>query len=259
MNIKVAHKLFIRSNHWKEKEESIWFIHGFADSGLAYKEAFESVLDEHFNLFVVDMPGFGVSPLNPGYLGLKEQAALLSTVIQEESPSTTRVNIVAHSLGGLLGTWICQEITSRINCFISVEGNLTEADGYFSSKPLDYDTAEEFATSFEEEIFQKAQQAETYRRYYSSLRLAEPEAMRNWSLSSQSFTQDNKCGIEFRELTCKKIYLWGERDTPVESIQFLKDNQIANHQYDGIGHWHMVENARVFYRDIFHFIKKGSI
>ena len=58
MNIKILNKLFIRTNQIKDDRQSIWFLHGFADSGLAYKEVFGSPLNEEFNIYVIDLPGF---------------------------------------------------------------------------------------------------------------------------------------------------------------------------------------------------------
>lgn len=153
MKIKVVDGVFIRCNIVDRTKQSIWFLHGFADSGLAYKEVFNSDLVSKFNLYVVDLPGFGVSPVNSDYISIKEQADLLSKVIEKETENNIKVNIVAHSIGALIGTWGCQQLASKINYYINIEGNLTEADSYFSSKPLQYTTAEEFIQSFEKEVF----------------------------------------------------------------------------------------------------------
>ena len=194
------------------------------------------------------MPGFGASPINQTHLSIKEQADLLTTVIKEETQD--QVNIVSHSLGSLIGTWVCQNMEDRINFYFNIEGNLTEADSYFSSKPLYFKTAEEFVQSFQAEIFEIAKSEERFKRYYSSLRFADPAGMRNWSRSSQKHIKANKCGMEFKELSCRKLYVWGDVDTPLETQQFIKQHSIPNRLYKGIGHWHMVENSGQFYEDI---------
>ena len=74
--------------------------------------------------------------------------------------------------------------------------------------------------------------------------------MRNWSLTSQEHIKENKCGIEFKELTCRKVYIWGDLDTPKETQRFIQENGIPNQLYEGIGHWHMVENSKQLYNDI---------
>ncbi|WP_024772049.1 alpha/beta fold hydrolase [Aquimarina macrocephali] len=255
MTIKVVDGVFIRCNIVDETKQSIWFLHGFADSGLAYKEVFNSDLVSKFNLYVVDLPGFGVSPVNFDYISIKEQADLLSKVIEKETENNIKVNIVAHSIGALIGTWVCQQLVNKINYYINIEGNLTEADSYFSSKPLQYTTAAEFIESFEKEVFENAIKEERYKRYYSSLRFAEPQGMRNWAITSQEYIKDNQCGFEFKKLTCNKVYIWGDLDTPKETQEFINEQYIPNKLYTGVGHWHMIENSKNFYTYISAIIK----
>jgi len=250
MKTKIIDGIFIRHNETDNTKQSIWFIHGFADSGLAYREVFDSNLVSDFNLYVADLPGFGVSPLNSKYLSMKDQAYLLAQVIQEEIKGSEKVNIVAHSIGALIGTWICQYLDDKINYYFNIEGNLTEADSYFSSLPLKYKNAEEFTKAFEKEIFKNAKKQERYKRYYSSLRFAEPDGMRNWALTSQEHIKNNKCGFEFIKLNCHKIYIWGDIDTPKETQEFIKEQNLPNRLYKGVGHWHMVENSENLYNDI---------
>ena len=247
MRIHTIENLFMRTNGLKPDRQSIWFLHGFADSGLAYKEVFGSSLVDLYNIYVVDLPGFGASPLNPNYISIKEHSHLLTRIIEQETTDQKEVNIVAHSLSALIGTWVANNLTGKINHYFNIEGNLTTADSYFSSKPLRYKTAEEFVASFNDEIFAYAKSSESYKHYYSSLRFADPEGMRNWSLTSQAHIKENKCGIEFRELACKKVYIWGDVDTPHETQLFIEQNQIPNQLFKGIGHWHMVENATSLY------------
>ena len=250
MNIQIKSKLFVRTNQLKSDRQSIWFLHGFGDSGLAYKKVFDSPLQEKFNIYVIDLPGFGVSPINSEYISIKKQASLIAQLIEKETSSKNEVNIVAHSLGSLIGTWVCQKLKEKISYYFNIEGNLTEADSYFSSKPLKYKSAKKFVASFNKEIFDKAKLEEPYKRYYSSLRFAQPEGMRNWSLTSQEHIRGNKCGIEFKELACRKVYIWGDVDTPKETQKFIDQNKIPNQLYKGVGHWHMVENPEHLYNYI---------
>jgi len=223
----------------------IWFIHGFGDSGKAYSEVFKSKLANLYNLWVVDMPGFGASPYNPSVNTMKQQAELLAEAIQ--TTASRPVVIVAHSIGALIGTWVCQLLGNQVQYYFNVEGNLTEADSYFSSKPLQYNTPEAFFESFSQEVFTKAINEERYRRYYASLKWVVPQAMLDWASSSQPFVRGNLCGEEFKALSCPKVYIWGEQDTPAETQEFIKQHQIPQRHFAGVGHWHMHENAEDFY------------
>lgn len=250
MIIQVRHNIFLRTNNRLPRRQSIWFFHGFGDSGLAYNEVFQSAINQNLNIYILDLPGFGVTPVNPDYLTIKEQASLVSTIIKEETSDHDKVNIVAHSLGALIGTWVCRDLGDRINYYFNIKGNLTEADSYFSSKPLKFKSAEAFSDSFKGDVFEMAKKEERYKRYYSSLRFADPEGMRNWSFSSQEHIKNNQCGIEFKELGCNKLYVWGDLDTPEETQRFIEEQEIPNRLYQGVGHWHMIENSKQLYGDI---------
>lgn len=257
MHIKISHQVFIRHNDLLPKRDSIWFFHGFGDSGLAYREVFQSVLAPEYNLYVVDCPGFGASPPQKAFSTLPAQAQLMEDIIREELGSSSRIILVAHSIGALIATQLAQELGDRVLLYCNIEGNLTEADSYFSSKPQQYEQPQDFARDFEEEVFQKAQTEERYRRYYASLRLADPGTMRAWSFSSLPFVQKNACGYAFKALSCPKLYIWGDVDTPQMTQTFLKEQHIAHRQYPGIGHWHMLENADSFYPDLLSILQYG--
>ncbi len=257
MQITTINNVLIRHNEIKQRD-SIWFLHAFGDSGLIYQEAFDSKLADHCNLYVIDFPGFGASPLNLDHTSIKSHAELLVQIINGQTAQNQKVNLVAHSIAGLIGTRICQVLDDQINYFFNVEGNLTEADSYFSSKPLQYETADAFYESFKTEIFELAQKEERFKRYYANLRFAKPEGMRNWSVSSQEFVKDNRCGHEFVVLSCQKLYIWGTKDTPQSTQEFIKQHNLPNRMYDGVGHWHMHENAEVFYRDVYKILTENK-
>ena len=63
--------------------------------------------------------------------------------------------------------------------------------------------------------------------------------------------------MEFKELSCRKVYIWGDKDTPTKTQRFIQENGIPNQLYKGVGHWHMVENSKQLYGDIGEEIKRG--
>lgn len=246
MTIEIHQNIFFRTHRVAKAAPSLWFIHGFGDSGLVWREAFASPLAQKYNLFAADMPGFGVSPFDVNCTTLDAQAHKLAQIIKATCGAAP-VAIVAHSIGGLIGTLICQQLGNQVMAYISAEGNLTKADSYFSGKVLQYESAEVFYTEFKQEVFAKAQDSEAYRRYYSSLNFAQPEALAGWGVSSQHLIKDNACGNAFVALSCPKVYAWGQQGTPQETQQFIAQANVPNHQFANAGHWHMVERPALFY------------
>lgn len=246
MNIEIHQNIFFRTHRVAMPALSLWFIHGFGDSGLAWAEAFATGLAQKYNLFVPDMPGFGVSPFAPNCTTIEAQAHKLVQIIEKVS-SATPIAIVAHSIGGLIATRLCRQLGSRVAGYVSVEGNLTEADSYFSGKVLQYQNPRVFHQAFKQEIFAKADASDAYRRYYNSLSFAQPEALVGWGTSSVPHVKNNACGKDFKALTCPKVYLWGSQDTPPETQAFIHQQNIPNKQFEDAGHWHMIENPERFY------------
>ena len=255
IQISTIRQIFFRHNTLKPGRDSIFLLHGFADSGLAYIEAFDSILAQNFNLYVPDFPGFGVSPLNPAYTSISSHADLLAEIIEQELEG--RVYIIAHSIGGLVGTRLCQQLGSRVGYYFSIEGNLTPPDSYYSSKPLQYESPAAFFAAFEAEIYELGKSQDRFKRYYSSLRYASPQGMHYWAESSQHLVQDGLCGQEFSKLACPKLYIWGDVDTPAATQTYIKTAQVPNRFYPGVGHWHMHENAAQLYSDIDRIIREG--
>jgi len=251
MKIVVKKNIFIRTNTIKKERQSIWFLHGFGDSGLAYLDIFKTPLNYHYNIYIVDLPGFGASPINLEKSSMKDHAGILAEIMTDESSSLEKVNIVAHSISSLIGTWICNSLKEKINYYFNVEGNLTEADSYFSNKPLQFSSAIAFKDSFQDEVFNMAIKEDIYKKYFCSLNFADPNGMMNWSKSSAEYIHNNRCGFEFEQLTCNKLYIWGDVDTPKQTVDFIETNNIPNKLYPGVGHWHMHENSIVFYSDIY--------
>lgn len=258
MEIGVIDNIFLRSHKTSKPKADLWFIHGFGESGLCFREAFSSKLADPFNLYVPDSPGFGVSPLSSQALTIEETTDLLENLIKKISVSQN-IGIVAHSLGGLIGTWLCQRFGKQVIGFVNIEGNLTQADCFFSGKTKNFETSEAFYKFFTKEILKlisKNPGNETLERYYASVRFAHPEVLFTWGKSGVEATDVTKGGEEFLSLRCNKIYLWGDQSTPEETRNFIEAKKLPNKCFQGSGHAPMIDAADKCYQVIFDFFQE---
>ena len=138
----------------------------------------------------------------------------------------------------------------QVNTFVSIEGNLTESDSFFSSQPANYATADAFYAYFEPQSAAKAVDDGSFRRYHQGLKMATPEALRQWSLSSTTYVEGDRCGHEFGQLSCERRYLRGDVATPQTKRDFLSAHQIPNSCYPDTGHWLMMEQPEPVYDEI---------
>ena len=252
MQIKVINNVFLRTHTINKARGDIWFIHGYGESGFSFREAFSSKLAQKYNLFVLDFPGFGSSPLQPDTASLENSADLLVSLIEEVSKKRS-IYLVAHSLGGIVGTWVCQKLSERIKGFVNIEGNLTRSDAFFSSLCEKYKTSNQFYDALCNKILKMMGNNESLQRYYSSLRQAHPDALMAWGKSALKYSHELKSGTQYCELSCKTVYFWGDKRTSPETLQWIEKNSLPNKLFSGSDHWPMIDQTDECYNSILAF------
>lgn len=256
MQIEIQQEVFLRTSRVKNSKGDVWFIHPFGESGLCYKEVFDSVLIKDFNLFVPDLPGCGVTPSNGEPLTLEGHAHCLIKLIDKIS-SDKNLFLVAHSVSGLIGTLLCKHYGEKLKGYISVEGNLLEADSYYSSLPIS-NSKEVFFKKYTDSIYEKSNSRIDFRRYLSSIYFADIDSLFVWGKSTEKYISGNRAAREFINLQCEKKYIWGDKDTPIETQEFIKNNNIPNIYLEDVGHWPMIEVPNKFYGLLNDFFMKIS-
>ncbi len=252
MQIEVIDEIFFRLSRTESAEADVWLLHAFGESGLSYREVFDSELVAQHNVFVPDLPGFGVTPNADHPLGMEEHAAQLSGLIEKLS-TTGHVHLVAHSVSGILATLLAQSLPHLVRSLVSVEGNLTTADSIYSSLPGKH-SKEEFYRIYLDNISRHAQQRADFGRYLASVRFASVDALYAWGKSSDKFIHADRPGQAFLALDCAKTYIWGDVDTPPETQAFIHNNKVPNVFMQNCGHWPMLQDPELFYRTVSEFI-----
>jgi pimeloyl-ACP methyl ester carboxylesterase len=250
MSVFVQDNVFIRSSKVQNRKGDIWFIHGYGESGLSFQEALTSKLATKFNLYIPDFPGFGVSPFDTNHSSLNDSSELLMKLIQHVSKSQ-KLYIIAHSLGGIVGTETCKKLSDKVQYFINIEGNITEGDVIFSSLYKDYTKPEAFHAYLCGRIQKQMKEDLSLQRYFSSLRFAQPQMLMNWGKSAVERSKDSISGQAYIDLNCKKNYFWGDALTSKQTQNFLKKNKLKNTLFKGCGHWPMIEQTETCYEAIF--------
>jgi pimeloyl-ACP methyl ester carboxylesterase len=238
--------VFLRAHLNQGSLAHIWLLHGFGESSLSFREVFSSELAVSYSLFAPDLPGFGVTPCQPGKMSLEAAAGITIDLISALSPNRP-VLLVGHSLGSVIATWAARELSETVKAVFSIEGNLTRSDGYFSALAAEFEDAMAFYRYFLDLIYERAEKSEAYQRFLASLRFASPEAMMAWGRSSAQLGETGTHGTDFASLKCAKLYYWGMESTPEETQRFIETHAVPNRQYTGDVHWPMVETPDVCY------------
>jgi len=251
MEIMTHDDVFLRYSK-VEGEGDIWFIHGFGESGLSFVEAFDSPLADKFNLYVPDFPGFGVTPHRPGAETVKDSTEVLCGLISDISKNTP-VFLVGHSLGGIIGTWTAERLSNIVRGYVSIEGNLTNADTFVTSLTMGYEDPNAFHELLSGIATSRIDENILFKRFLASLTLAHPSALLTWGKSCVEATGETKSGEEFIALDAKTLYIWGDESIPDITKNFVFENEINNREIKGAGHWVMVDKSEECYRAILEF------
>ncbi len=219
---------------------ALWLLHGFGESGLSLQPLFATPLANRFGLFVPDLPGFGASPPLPGECSLDRLAAAVASLIDRHTPDGP-LGLVGHSLGAAVAVRAARRLERRVGALLSIEGNLTEADAYFSGRAALFDAPDAFKARHDEAVWRLAQGDATLRRYFASLAFADAGALWQLGRDAARASRGDGLGAEYRALLCPTLYCWSGASTPEATQHYLRTHRIAEHRYEGAGHWPTVE------------------
>ncbi len=253
MKITACNNTIIRYSKVKKPKADIWIIHGFSESGLSFANAFDSELSKDYNIWIPDLPGFGASPYNRKLTTIHKYVTHLSYLITKRSTTQT-IYIIAHSFGAVIATLLCECMNETIKAVVSVEGNLTNDDSYYSGWAGQYEDGEQFKQDFKELLQNKAKDRPEFEHYFVSATMAHPAAMLVLGKGSKEYTNNNDAGDRFLSLSCPTLYIWGDIDTPLITQKYIKENILFNYLFKGNTHWMMKENPVLFYSEISAFL-----
>jgi hypothetical protein len=94
--------------------------------------------------------------------------------------SSRRVVLVGHSLASIIATRAAQLLDCSPTLLISIEGNLTPADAYFSGQAARFDGPEAVHAWFQAKIVEMAKHDEVVRQYSCRFEFADPKTL--WTL-----------------------------------------------------------------------------
>lgn len=232
-------------------DTDIWFLHGFGESHLCFRDVFAHPISERARVFLFDLPGCGASPPRPAGLTVEEAAQICRDLIARFSFSR-RIVFVGHSVAGIIATRLALTLDCSFRLVISVEGNLTLADAYFSGQAANFDEPDSFYAWFQSRILETAKHDEALRRYSCSLQFADPRTL--WTLG-RSVLGYASPGHDYLSLACPAIYYWDPSSTTDDAKAFLGQHDLRQRKLEGLGHWPMIKSPSQFYaaveQDIF--------
>ena len=223
-------------------DRSILFIHGLGSAADCFEDVwdFSDFLD--FTIMAFDLPGFGDSD-KPEWLdySMQSQAEICSLIVRKFN--LNHINLVAHSMGGAIGLLAIPAISSLMDSFICLEGNLIGADCSGSRAALNY-TFNDFRRGgfhkLRSEIGSKADA-----NYARCLAKCPDFVFYRSSESLVEWSDSGKLLENFLNLDINKSYVYGEHNENSPVLSYLPG--INKLKIPRAGHGMMADNPQAFY------------
>ncbi|MFD5922526.1 alpha/beta fold hydrolase [Kitasatospora sp. NPDC058201] len=209
-------------------------VPGFADSAESWLPLAEALEARHC-VAVLDLPGFGAAPALEAGVTLEDFAGRIAAVVRRcwSGP----VTLVGHSLGSVLAVRAARKLNGRCAAVVSIEGNLTSQDGYFSGQATRHEVPGAFKDDFSGQVRKLVEDGRAPASYARSVAVADPYSM--WALGRDAARRGAADGFgqEFAAVRCPADYLWSRTTTPPATREYLAKNRLTHHRLTIEHHW----------------------
>ena len=148
----------------KKPKATLVFLHGVGASGAAWDEVVKGLNNEHVDVFVVDLLGFGKSP-KPEWAQYKasmQSAALAKTLLA--SRASGKITLVGHSMGALIAVEFAKRYPAFVNGLVLCSPPLYDdkTRKYLPERDLQLKYAYTLATNYPEQLIKMSEFARKY-------------------------------------------------------------------------------------------------
>ena len=200
----------------------------------------DTALAQHYRLRPLDLPGFAGRPALPGPTTLEALAEVMHEIAVREDART----LVAHSVASIIASLAAGRSDSPVETIVSLEGNLTAEDAYFSGTAADYDDAESLKTAFLARLEEMAETQPVVRRYAETVQHADPRALWELGCDARRFSKTHIPG-DVLSRAAEAIYLYNPNNCATASLAWLARSGMKAVVLEGASHWPSVDQPEL--------------
>lgn len=240
--------VYVRQSVNDDAKDTIVYIHGLGESGLCFENLIRHQRLRNYHHLVPDLPGYGKSPVTSMIMNLQQEADFLSDWLTSQNKKN--VIIAGHSMGGVVGLYLCQSSPQLVKAFINIEGNISIHDCGFSSRVAAYSREEFFKNGFRtisDIIYQDGKDSKALKDYYASFRMCDPVTLYQNSLDLVEFSSKEQGALELSRLAIPVTYILGSPGgTGDKSQNLLKEAGVDIKFIHQAGHWPFIDQEEDF-------------
>lgn len=219
---------------------TILCIAGFGDDA----SMFDPLVAEGWGLPVrfepVSLPGFGA----PALAGQATTLDALADFVAGRAEAGGARCVLAHSVASIIATLAATRRGSPLDTVLSLEGNLTPEDAYFSGTAARYGSAADFRAAFLDRLGEMATGDPILQRYRARVARADPQALWELGCDAHRFSAETSPGALLLE-TPHAAYLYNPENLPAASLAWLAENPLPRYELPGASHWPSLDAPRL--------------
>ena len=213
----------------------VLMIAGFGDTSEMYDGLLKTRLADTRRLVPVDLPGFGQAALE-GPTDLQSLAAHVAEIARKDRAEF----IIAHSVASVIASLAATQSDCPLRVILSLEGNLTAEDAYFSGTAADYDDPSAFRNAFLARLEDMARTDQVIARYRQKVALADPQALWELGRDARRFSDNNIPG-QVLMAAATVIYFYNPDNCPQASLDWLAGQPFDRVVLKDASHWPSVD------------------
>jgi len=247
------HNLEVSSVTKTGSSEWIIALHGIQSSKELFSDFSKQSFLKNYSFLAMDLIGFGESSKPESFsYDIADQAKTIKQIVRRLG--IEKVHIIGHSLGGAVGTILLKPLQDIIISFINLEGNLTLADSSITKEVVGY-SFDEFRKEKYQQIKDSIKNSDELSAGFRS-RCLEKVPDYTFYKTSQSIIKwisDNELLRLFKDSSCKRLYIYGDKNAFKKSIVPVNVQKI---EIPNAGHFMLLDNAEATYTAIEDFLNR---
>jgi len=221
--------------HTRDGRPWMMLIAGFGDNAGMYERLADTELGRSFRLDPFNMPGFG-APRLEGETTLNS----LADAVADRAASVNAGVIVAHSVASIIASLAAGKKTCPLRRIVSLEGNITPDDAYFSGTAADYPDAASFQAAFLPRLEAASRKNPIMRRYLAAVRQADAQALWELGNDARHFSNNHMPG-EVLAAAGDVTYIYNPDNCPEATLAWLADHPMRRRVLPDASHWPSVD------------------
>lgn len=227
---------------------TIVYIHGLGESGICFNDLVLDTKLADWNHVVPDLAGYGRSIWPKESASLDQHTELIIETVR--SVEIRPIILVGHSMGGVIGQFVCERHPDLVDGFFNVEGNISLQDCTFSSRAARQTSAKFEKSGFDELrkwVYLAGLKKPAFRHYYASLMLAHPGTFHMNSRELVQVSKQEDLAFRLTQLKTPSCYVAGlNGGAGVRSLELLRKANTDRILLDGAGHWPFIDKKNEF-------------